>query len=67
MKQKDIKNLTEDDLMENLAQQENALSKLRMNHAVSPLENPKQITETKRTVARLKTEKRKRELNSQSK
>ncbi len=51
-----------DDLQENLAQQSDLLAKLKMNHAVSPLENPKQIGVARKTVARLKTEIRKREL-----
>lgn len=63
MKQLDIKNLSQDDLQENLAEQSALISKLKMNHAVSPLENPKQITGVRRTIARLKTELRKRELN----
>ena len=62
MKQLDIKNLSADDLQENLAEQSALLAKLRMNHAVSPLENPMQIGIAKKTVARLKTEIRKREL-----
>lgn len=67
MKQEDIKNLSADDLQENLAQESAQLDKLRMNHSVSPLENPKQIKEARRTVARLKTEIRKRELSAQEK
>ena len=67
MKQEDIKNLSEDDLQENLAEQTANLEKLRMNHSVSPLENPKQLKEVRRTVARLKTEIKKRELKAPAK
>ncbi len=67
MKQEDIRNLSADDLQENLAEQSATLDKLTMNHSVSPLENPKQIKEVRRTVARLKTEIRKRELSAQEK
>ena len=67
MKQEDIKNLSEDDLQENFAEQTANLERLRMNHAVSPLENPKQLKEVRRPVARLKTEIRKRELSTQEK
>jgi len=67
MKQEDIRNLSADDLQENLAEQSANLDRLRMNHSVSPLENPKQIKEVRRTVARLKTEIRKRELSVQEK
>ena len=36
---------------------------LRMNHKISDLDNPHQITDTKRFIARLKTELRQREIN----
>ena len=62
MKQTDIKNLSVDDLNENLAEHSELLAKLKMNHSVSPLENPMQIGTARRTVARLKTEIRKRQL-----
>jgi len=62
MKQEDIKNLSLDDLNENLAEQSETIAKLKMNHAVSPLENPKQIATVRKTIARLKTELRKRAL-----
>ena len=62
MKQTDITNLSADDLQENLAEQSELLAKLKMNHAVSPLENPMQIGVARKSVARLKTEIRKREL-----
>jgi large subunit ribosomal protein L29 len=37
---------------------------MKLNHAVTPLENPMQIKFTRRTVARLKTELRNRELQA---
>jgi large subunit ribosomal protein L29 len=36
---------------------------MRLNHAVSPLDNPNKIGETKRDIARLKTELKARKLN----
>ena len=38
------------------------LEKMKVNHTVSPLENPKQITFSRKTVARILTELRNREL-----
>ncbi len=38
-------------------------TKLRLNHAVSPLDNTNKIGETKKDIARLKTELRAREIN----
>ena len=43
------------------------LSKMKMSHAVSPLENPHQIRFTKRDIARILTEKRRREIDKEQK
>ncbi len=56
MKQVDIKDLSVDDLTEKLQEQKSALAKLKLGHAVSPLENPSQIKQVRRTVARINTE-----------
>lgn len=64
MKQVDIKDLSVDDLTEKLHEQKDVLSKLKLSHAVSPIENPAQIKDVRRTVARLHTELRKRELQA---
>ena len=64
MKQVDIKDLSVDDLTEKFAEQKEVLAKMKLSHSVSPLENPMQIKDTRRTVARLKTELRKRELQA---
>jgi len=64
MKQIDIKDLSVDDLTEKFAEQKEVLSKLKLSHSVSPLENPMQIKQVRRTVARLNTEIRKRALQA---
>ena len=64
MKQVDIKDLSVDDLTEKFAEQKDVLAKMKLSHAVSPLENPMQIKQARRTVARIKTEIRKRELQA---
>ncbi len=56
MKQEVIKELSTADLIDRLEEEKKHLIRLRINHAVSPLENPHQITENKKTIARLKTE-----------
>jgi len=66
MKSSEIRELTEKDLEERLENEETMLVRLRMNHAVSPLDNPQKIVETRRNIARLKTEKRARQSNLQS-
>ena len=67
MKQIDIQDLSTDDLTEKLLEQKEMLVKLRMNHVVSPLENPKQLGGIKKTIARVKTELRKRDLKEVAK
>ncbi len=64
MKQVDIKDLSVDDLTEKMVEQRGVLNKLKLSHAVSPIENPAQIKQVRRTVARLVTEIRKRELQA---
>ena len=64
MEQVVIKELSTVELKERLEEEEKQLTKLKLNHAVSPLENPNIITEYRKTVARVKTELRKRELEN---
>jgi large subunit ribosomal protein L29 len=62
MKQEVIRELSTADLIDRLDEEKKHLTRLRINHAVSPLENPHQITENKKTIARLITELRRREI-----
>jgi large subunit ribosomal protein L29 len=64
MKQIDIKDLSVEDLTEKFAEQKEVLTKMKLSHSVSPLENPMQIKQVRRTVARLNTEIRKRALQA---
>ena len=64
MKQQVIRELSNPELKERLEEESVQLTKLKMNHAVSPLENPNKIKAYRKTVARLKTEVRKREIES---
>lgn len=63
MKQKVINELTTPEVKERLEVEKDKLVKMRLNHAISPLENPQLIKEQRRTIARLHTELRKHELN----
>ena len=65
MKTSEIKELTNKELEERIDNEVNFLVRQKMNHAVSPLENPLKIKETRKNIARLKTELRKRMLNQQ--
>lgn len=66
MKSSEIKELTSIELLERLENEETMLVRFRMNHAVSPLDNPNKIVETRRNVARLKTELRARQIKMES-
>ena len=63
MEQKVIRELTTSEIIERLDEEKKQLTKLKLNHAVSPLENPNKIKTYRRTIARLETELRKRILD----
>jgi large subunit ribosomal protein L29 len=61
MKQEVIKELSTADLIERLEEERKQLVRLKINHAVSPLENPNKIKAYRRTIARILTELKKRQ------
>ena len=66
MKSSEIKELTIQELTERLESEESMQVRMKMNHAVSPLDNPNKIIETRKNIARLKTEVRARQIQEQS-
>ena len=56
MNQKEITILTDDELNDKLGAFQKNLHDMKLTHAVSPVENPLQIRNIRRTIARLKTE-----------
>lgn len=60
MKNKDILALTDVELSDKVKQEKEALGKLKLNHNVSPIENPIKIRDARKLVARLQTELTKR-------
>jgi len=63
MKAKEIRDLTTDEVIEKIEIEEEKYAKMRLNHAVAALENPVQIRDQRRFVARLKTDLRNRQLS----
>ena len=63
MKINEVKELADKDLREKLENLVAQLNQLKLNHTVSPLENPSQIKSVRRDIARLQTVLRQRELN----
>jgi len=62
MKNSEIKALNADEIKQKLASEQEALNKLKFAHAISPIENPMKIRESKKTIARLQTELKAKEL-----
>jgi len=56
MKREDIKELTTDELRLRLVEEKTHYSKLKMNHTISPIENPLKIRVTRRGIAMIQTE-----------
>ena len=63
MKINEIKDLTTEELNQKVEELKAELFNLRFQHATNQLDNPRVITEVKRTIARVKTILRERELN----
>ncbi len=66
MKTSEIKELSTPDLLERIDTERTMLVRMKLNHAITPLDNPQKVKEVKLTIARLLTEMRTRELNKKS-
>ena len=67
MKSSEIRELSNQELLEHIDNEKASLVRMKLNHAISPLENPQKIKESRKTIARLMTEKRKRDMNVKTK
>jgi large subunit ribosomal protein L29 len=56
MKNADIKELTVAELNEKIGSEKETLRKMKFAHQVSAIENPMKMKETRKLIARLKTE-----------
>ena len=66
MKTSEIRELSTPDLLERIDTEKTLLVRMKLNHAITPLDNPQKVKEVKLTIARLQTEMRARELNKKS-
>jgi large subunit ribosomal protein L29 len=66
MKTSEIRELSTSDLIERIDTERTMLVRMKLNHAITPLDNPQKVKEVKQTIARLLTELRTRELNKKS-
>ncbi|HZH68672.1 MAG TPA: 50S ribosomal protein L29 [Chitinophagales bacterium] len=61
-KYEEVRNLSNEDLDQQIVDSKLKLQRLSFNHIISPLEDTNVLRETRKQIARLKTELRKREL-----
>ena len=63
MKIAEIRELSTAELQERVEADVTRYAQMKMNHAISPLENPELLKKMRRDIARMKGELRSRELN----
>lgn len=64
MKIAEIREIPTNELVERLETEVTNYKQMVLNHSISPLDNPSQIRQLRRTIARMKGELRQRELNN---
>ena len=64
MKIAEIREIATNELAERIEAEVANYNQMVLNHSISPLDNPAQIKKLRRTIARMKTELRERELNN---
>jgi large subunit ribosomal protein L29 len=66
MKSSEIKEMSTKELVERLDSESEVYTRLKLNHAVSPLDNPLKLRHSRRNIARMNTELVKRKLSEKS-
>jgi large subunit ribosomal protein L29 len=67
MTAKEIRDLTDEEIVARIKEDREELLRMRLNHAVSAIERPSEIQRLRRTIARLSTILRERELQTADK
>ena len=62
IKKEDIKQLSTEELKARIIEEKENMTKLRFNHTISPVDNPLTLRTARKTIARLMTEDRKRDM-----
>ena len=62
MKATEIRELSTKEIEEKIQVEQENLNKMKLNHVITPLENPNQLKEARKSIARMKTVLREREL-----
>jgi large subunit ribosomal protein L29 len=55
MKTSEIKELSKSEILERMQTEQDSLTRMKMNHAITPLDNPQVIVRARRNIARMKT------------
>jgi len=63
MKNSELRGLSLDELKNKLAAEQDSYGKLKFAHSITPIENPMKIRETRKLIARIRTEIRAKELS----
>ena len=66
MKIAEVRELTSKEIAERIQTDSVRLNQMELQHSISPLDNPTQIKELRRDIARMKTILRERALNQQN-
>ena len=64
MKIAEIREINTKELVERIEAEVAGYNQMVLNHSISPLDNPAQIKQLRRMIARMKSELRQRELNN---
>jgi large subunit ribosomal protein L29 len=61
MKKSQITELSTEELLDRISEEKAQFNRLKLSHAVSPIESPSKINHSRKTIARLLTENAKRQ------
>jgi large subunit ribosomal protein L29 len=64
MKIAEVRELSTKEILERVDSEIVSLNLMVINHSITPMDNPVKIKQLRRTIARMKTELRQRELNN---
>lgn len=67
MKTAEVRELSTKEINERIEDEKNMLVKMKLNHHISPMDNPLKIRSTRRIIAKLITELHSRELKEKNK
>jgi large subunit ribosomal protein L29 len=64
MKTSEIQELSKAEIIERISTEQDSLTRMKMNHAITPLDNPQVIVRARKNIARMKTILHQREINA---